>query len=29
LFDVFSDAAQRAAIYTTQDYIDILSSLLK
>ena len=28
LFDVFSDAAQRAAIYTTQDYIDILSSLI-
>lgn len=29
LFDVFSDAAQRASVYTTQDYIDILTSLLK
>ncbi|MBK8390865.1 MAG: acyl-ACP desaturase [Saprospiraceae bacterium] len=29
LWGHFSDAAQRAAVYTTQDYIDILSSLLK
>jgi len=29
LFDSFSDAAQRTNVYTTQDYIDILSSLLK
>jgi len=29
LWDLFSDAAQRAEVYTTQDYIDILKSLLK
>ena len=29
LFDQFSDAAQRTQVYTTQDYIDILSSILK
>ncbi len=29
LWGHFSDAAQRAAVYTTQDYIDILISLLK
>ncbi|MEH0157870.1 acyl-ACP desaturase [Limibacter armeniacum] len=29
LFTHFSDAAQRTMVYTTQDYIDILSSLLK
>lgn len=29
LFTHFSDAAQRAMVYTTQDYIDILESLLK
>lgn len=29
LWDLFSDAAQRAEVYTTQDYIDILTSLLK
>ncbi len=29
LFDYFSDAAQRAMVYTTQDYIDILNGLLK
>jgi acyl-[acyl-carrier-protein] desaturase len=29
LFTHFSDAAQRIQVYTTQDYIDILSSLLK
>ncbi len=28
LFGHFSDAAQRAMVYTTQDYIDILKSLL-
>jgi len=26
---IFSDAAQRIEVYTTQDYIDILKSLLK
>lgn len=29
LFDHFSNAAQRAGVYTSQDYIDILNSLLK
>lgn len=29
LFKYFSDAAQRTKVYTTQDYIDILKSLLK
>lgn len=29
LFKHFSDAAQRTRVYTTQDYIDILKSLLK
>jgi len=29
LFSHFSDAAQRIEVYTTQDYIDILKSLLK
>ncbi len=29
LFSHFSDAAQRIMVYTTQDYIDILDSLLK
>lgn len=29
LFDEFSHAAQRIGVYTTQDYIEILSSLLK
>jgi len=29
LFSHFSDAAQRVMVYTTQDYIDILESLLK
>jgi len=29
LWDHFSDAAQRAEVYTTIDYIDILNSLLK
>ena len=29
LFTHFSDAAQRIMVYTTQDYIDILNSLLK
>jgi acyl-[acyl-carrier-protein] desaturase len=29
LFSHFSDAAQRVRVYTTQDYIDILRSLLK
>lgn len=29
LFSHFSDAAQRIMVYTTQDYIDILESLLK
>lgn len=29
LFTHFSDAAQRIMVYTTQDYIDILKSLLK
>lgn len=29
LFSHFSDAAQRTKVYTTQDYIDILNSLLK
>lgn len=29
LFSHFSDAAQRMRVYTTQDYIDILRSLLK
>lgn len=29
LFTHFSDAAQRIMVYTTQDYIDILESLLK
>jgi len=29
LFGHFSDAAQRTMVYTTQDYIDILNSLLK
>lgn len=29
LFEHFSDAAQRTKVYTTQDYIDILKSLLK
>ena len=29
LFAHFSDAAQRVMVYTTQDYIDILQSLLK
>jgi len=29
LFTHFSDAAQRITVYTTQDYIDILRSLLK
>lgn len=29
LFTHFSDAAQRIKVYTTQDYIDILESLLK
>lgn len=29
LFAHFSDAAQRTMVYTTQDYIDILKSLLK
>ncbi|RLD66226.1 MAG: acyl-ACP desaturase [Bacteroidetes bacterium] len=29
LFTHFSDAAQRIKVYTTQDYIDILKSLLK
>ena len=29
LFTHFSDAAQRITVYTTQDYIDILKSLLK
>jgi acyl-[acyl-carrier-protein] desaturase len=29
LFKHFSDAAQRTMVYTTQDYIDILNSLLK
>ena len=29
LFGHFSDAAQRIMVYTTQDYIDILESLLK
>jgi acyl-[acyl-carrier protein] desaturase len=29
LFSHFSDAAQRMKVYTTQDYIDILKSLLK
>ncbi len=29
LFGHFSDAAQRVKVYTTQDYIDILDSLLK
>ena len=29
LFGHFSDAAQRIMVYTTQDYIDILKSLLK
>lgn len=29
LFTSFSDAAQRAMVYTTADYIDILKSLLK
>lgn len=29
LFTHFSDAAQRAMVYTTNDYIDILKSLLK
>ena len=29
LFSHFSDAAQRVMVYTTQDYIDILNSLLK
>ena len=29
LFTHFSDAAQRIRVYTTQDYIDILESLLK
>jgi acyl-[acyl-carrier-protein] desaturase len=29
LFSHFSDAAQRAKVYTTQDYIDILEALLK
>ncbi|MEQ9402914.1 MAG: acyl-ACP desaturase [Cyclobacteriaceae bacterium] len=29
LFTHFSDAAQRTMVYTTQDYIDILKSLLK
>lgn len=28
LFEHFSDAAQRTKVYTTQDYIDILNSLL-
>jgi acyl-[acyl-carrier-protein] desaturase len=28
LFTHFSDAAQRVMVYTTQDYIDILESLL-
>ncbi len=29
LWSHFSDAAQRSMVYTTQDYIDIMSSLLK
>ncbi len=29
LWSHFSDAAQRCSVYTTQDYIDILSSLIK
>lgn len=29
LFSHFSDAAQRTKVYTTQDYIDILNSLVK
>lgn len=29
LFSYFSDAAQRARVYTTQDYIEILSFLIK
>ncbi len=29
LFGYFSDAAQRAKVYTTEDYIDILSMLIK
>ncbi|MGB5873297.1 MAG: acyl-ACP desaturase, partial [Bacteroidota bacterium] len=29
LFTHFSDAAQRTMVYTTQDYIDILKSLLE
>lgn len=29
LFKHFSDAAQRTGVYTTQDYIDILKSLIK
>lgn len=29
LFNHFSDAAQRTMVYTTQDYVDILKSLLK
>lgn len=29
LFSHFSDAAQRARVYTTQDYIDILNALIK
>lgn len=29
LFKHFSDAAQRTMVYTTQDYIDILNSLIK
>ena len=29
LFTHFSDAAQRIKVYTTQDYIDIMKSLIK
>lgn len=29
LFAHFSDAAQRVMVYTSQDYVDILKSLLK
>ncbi|PIY31477.1 MAG: acyl-ACP desaturase, partial [Bacteroidetes bacterium CG_4_10_14_3_um_filter_42_6] len=29
LFAHFSDAAQRTMVYTTQDYIDIMNSLIK
>jgi acyl-[acyl-carrier-protein] desaturase len=29
LFTHFSDAAQRTMVYTTQDYIDIMNSLIK